>query len=102
MPNWKASALAEFRVTVLGTSAHWTVDLKLYLETFEGYTNRVVQIFGAGWFAVVGGEGLGGGVGIPKEKLLFFRPLQPPSGRWVCLYRVCLMLLCIISVTLDS
>lgn len=80
MPNWKASALAGFRVTVLGTSAHWTVDLKLCLETFEGYTNGIVQIFEAGWFAVVGGEGLGG-VGIPKEKLLFFRPLQPPSGR---------------------
>ena len=80
MPNWKASALAGFRVTVLGTSAHWTVDLKLYLETFEGYTNGIVQIFEAGWFAVVGGKGLGG-IGIPKEKLLFFHPLQPPSGR---------------------
>ena len=59
MPSWKASALAEFRVTVLGASGLWTVDLKLYLETFEGYTNRIVQIFEAGWFAVVGGGRLG-------------------------------------------
>ena len=81
MPSWKASALAEFRVTVLGTSAHWTVDLKLYLETFEGYTNGIVQIFEAGWFAVVGGGGLGeGGSRDPQRKAVVFPP--PPTSFW--------------------
>ena len=85
MPSWRASALAEFRVAVLGASAHWTMDLRLYLEAFEGCADGVARVFGAGWFAVVGGGGLGGVEGGPKERLLFFRPLRPPSGRWVSL-----------------
>ena len=51
-----------------------------------------------GWKGVAGG-----GSRDAKERLLFFGPLWPPSG-WGggCAYRVCLMLLCIISVTLGS
>ena len=100
MPSWKASALAEFRVTVLGASGLWTVDLKLYLETFEGYTNRVY--LGRNNLLSWVERGCRGGSRDAKERLLFFGPLWPPSGWGGCAYRVCLMLLCIISVTLGS
>ena len=74
MPSWRASALAGFRVTVLGASAHWTMDLKLYLEAFEGYADGVARVFGAGWFAVVGGGGLGGSRGGPRGEAVVFPP----------------------------
>ena len=84
MPSWKASALAEFRVTVLGALGLWTVDLKLYLETFEGYTNRVY--LGRNNLLSWVERGCRGGSRDAKERLLFFGPLWPPSG-WggVCL-----------------
>ena len=83
MPSWKASALAEFRVTVLGASGLWTVDLKLYLETFEGYTNRV-YLGRNNLLSWVEG-GCRGEVGTPKKGCCFSAPSDLLLGGGVCL-----------------
>ena len=79
MPSWKASALAEFRVTVLGALGLWTVDLKLYLETFEGYTNRVY--LGRNNLLSWVERGCRGGKQGRQRKAAVFRP--PLTSFWV-------------------